>query len=94
MKLFDNGVDQIGVMLGGLARWTDSRLDILAIHSDQENTGQCRWFFKDAKRQFKTICVWAINDQVLQAALERYGFTPQTEIDGKGEVLTGMRWDA
>jgi hypothetical protein len=109
MKIIDQGVDPIGVTLGilnpfhrfttdigvgGLARWTDTRIDILAIHSEHQNTGQCRWFFKDAKRMFKTVCVWSIHSEVLSEALARYGFTPQTEIDGKGEVLEGMRWDA
>jgi hypothetical protein len=108
MNIIDQGVDPIGAALGilnpfhrfttnigvgGLARWTDTRIDILAIHSEQENTGQCRWFFKDAKRMFKTVCVWSIHSKVLSDALARYGFKPDIEIGHGSEIVPVMRWD-
>jgi hypothetical protein len=79
--------------IGGLAKWTDERLDLLAVHAFTPGAGQFRGFIEKAKEQFTTICVWQVGNVTLDAALRRYGFTPETEIDGRGEALTGFRWD-
>ena len=109
MNIIDLGLDQIGIMLGfgekayrrfttkegvgGLAKWKDGRLDILAIHTDDEGKGHLRDFIARSKQEFDTICIWEIWNANLAAALKRYGFEDETEIQGDGETLTGMRWD-
>ena len=77
----------------GLARWTPDRLDILAISSRKEGVGQLRKFIAEAQKHWPTICVWFISNEVLDAALKRYGFFRQIELAGNGEVLDGLRWD-
>lgn len=79
--------------LGGLAKWTDDRLDLLAVHAFTQGQGQFRSFIAAAKLQWKTICVWQISNPFLGSALERYGFTPETEIQSDGEIVEGFRWD-
>lgn len=79
--------------IGGLCKVTGDRLDLLAVHASIEGKGQFREFIRQCKEWFKTICVWHIANPVVEGALERYGFTPETEIDGQGETMTGMRWD-
>lgn len=79
--------------IGGLAKWTDERFDLLAVHASEPRAGQFRGWIALVKERFKTICVWHVDNVTLAAALRRYGFDPETEIDGTGEVLTGFRWD-
>lgn len=80
--------------LGGLAKWTDDRLDLLAVHAFVEGRGMFRDFIASAKREWKTVCVWEDWNPIVGAALERYGFSRETEIQGDGEVITGWRWDS
>lgn len=107
--LTDLGVDPIGLALGfgerayhrfttqegvgGLAKWTKDRLDILAVHSDVEGKGNFRGFIARCQREFSTICIWEVWNLSLGQALERYGFKDETEIHGDGEIVSGMRWD-
>jgi hypothetical protein len=107
--MIDQGLDPIGLMLGfgeqayhrfttplgvkGLARWTDDRLDILAVESEVEGTGRFRYFISQSKLVFHTICLWEVWNPLLEQALVRYGFSPETEVLGDGEVVHGMRWD-
>ena len=79
--------------LGGLAKWTDERLDLLAVHAFVEGRGQFRDFIAAAKREYKTVCVWEDWNPIVGQALARYGFSRETEIQGDGEVITGWRWD-
>lgn len=98
--------DPVGEMLGtgymkfrspllieGLAKWSNDRLDLLAIISVQRRHGAFREFISQAKQRFKTICVWEDWNPVVGPALERYGFTRETEIQGWGEAVNGWRWD-
>lgn len=105
----DLGLDPIGLYLGfgekayhrfvtdsgigGLAKWANGRLDILAVHSDVVGQGRFREFIAHCKDSFDTICIWEVWNESLKQALARYGFSEQTEIQGDGEVCTGMRWD-
>lgn len=77
----------------GLAKESGDRLDVLAVYAAEAGKGQFREFIRLAKEQFQTVCVWFDDNPALGPALKRYGFTPETEIDGSGEVLTGWRWD-
>lgn len=79
--------------LGGLAKWTDERLDLLAVHAFVKGRGQFRDFIAAAKLQWQTVCVWHELNPIVGAALARYGFSRETEIQGNGEVMTGWRWD-
>lgn len=107
--IIDHGPDPVSLALGmgeqafhrfsspigvrGLAKWKGGRLDILAIESAVPGAGQFRKFISLCKDSFQTICIWQIWNESLHAALLRYGFTPQTEISGDGEVINGLRWD-
>jgi len=79
--------------IDGLARWTDTQLELLAVHAACPGCGQFKAFIEEAKRHFATICVWHIGNAALDAALKRYGFTPESVVDEFGEHLTGLRWD-
>jgi hypothetical protein len=98
--------DQVGQILGtgymrfaspiglcGLAKWSDERLDLLAVDAHPPGQGQFRAFIAAAKQVYKTICVWEDWNPVVGEALARYSFQRETEIQGDGEVLTGWRWD-
>lgn len=80
--------------IGGLAKWAGERLDLLAVHARTRQQGEFRKFIALAKGRFQTICVWEISNPILDAALERYGFQPETELQGDGEIINGRRWDA
>ena len=79
--------------LGGLAKWSTDRLNLLAVHASVPGKGQFRDFIAKAKLEWKTICVWEDWNPLVGQALARYGFQRETEIQGDGEVLTGWRWD-
>jgi hypothetical protein len=79
--------------IGGLAKWTDERLDLLAVVAFVNGRGMFRSFIAASKKHFNTICVWHDWNPIIGAALERYGFSPETEIQGDGEVIKGWRWD-
>lgn len=101
--------DPIGLILGtgymrfeapcgvdGLAK-TDAieggRIDILAVHARTPGKGQFREFIQQCKQHYGTICVWEDWNPAIGPALQRYGFTPETEIQGNGEAVNGWRWD-
>jgi hypothetical protein len=77
----------------GLARHNEDRLDILSVVIDDFGKGKFRDFVTAQKTQFKTICIWEIRRPWLIDVLKRYGFTPELEAFGNGEILAGMRWD-
>lgn len=79
--------------LGGLAKWTDERLDLLAVCALAEGRGQFRDFIAAAKLKYQTVCVWEDWNPIVGAALARYGFKRETEVQGDGEIITGWRWD-
>lgn len=98
--------DPVGVILGtrferfvsptgleGLARATGDRLDVLAVYNPTEEKGRFRSFIDVAKNEFKTICVLAIENPAVHAALVRYGFTPDVTIDEFGNTQEMLRWD-
>lgn len=80
--------------IDGLAKTKPDRLDLLAVFADRPGTGQFRRFIAQAKLEYKTICIWHIANPVLESVLARYGFNPETEIQGDGEAIAGRRWDA
>jgi len=77
----------------GLARVTGDRLDILAVINPTEKRGRFREFISAAKLEYRTICVMIIENPVVHAALLRYGFTPDVEIDQFGDTQQLLRWD-
>lgn len=77
----------------GLAKEKDGRLDILAVDALQPGSGQFREFIRLAKLHYRTVCVWLDMNPIIGQALARYGFTPETEIQADGEIITGWRWD-
>lgn len=79
--------------IDGLAKMNGGRFDILAVHAAHPGTGQFRRWIKKVMERFTTVCVWQIENAALEAALLRYGFTPEVEVDRSGETLSGMRWD-
>jgi len=98
--------DPVGVMLGtrmerfvsptcieGLARATGDRLDVLAVRNPTEERGRFRNFIAAAKLEYKTICVFSIENPAVHSALLRYGFTPDVEIDQFGDTQELLRWD-
>jgi hypothetical protein len=79
--------------IDGLAKWTDDRLDLLAVVTPTPGRGQFREFIKSAERHFRTICIWEVWNPWLESVLKRYGFTQETEVLGTGEIVNGFRWD-
>ena len=71
--------------LGGLAKWSTDRLNLLAVHASVPGKGQFRDFIAKAKLEWKTICVWEDWNPLVGQALARYGFQRETEIQGDGE---------
>lgn len=98
--------DPIGVMLGshmnrfisptgieGLANAAGHRLNVLAVVNRTSNRGCLRAFIAQAKLEYKTICVLAVDNRVLHSALLRYGFSADVEIDQFGDIQHMLRWD-
>ena len=77
----------------GLGKFTPDRKDLLAVDADRPGNGDFRKFIAEAKKEWATICVWFVQNDILAAALSRYGFGKEIELSGDGEVLEGMRWD-
>ena len=69
------------------------RLDLLAVVSEKDRSGTFRAFIATAKAHYRTICVWEVFNEFLPEVLLRYGFTPEVEPEGSGEIKTGFRWD-
>lgn len=98
--------DPVGVMLGsnmkrftsptgleGLARDNGDRLDVLAVINPTKMTGCFRAFISQAKLEYKTICVLAVDNHIVRSALLRYGFVADVEIDQFGDIQHLLRWD-
>lgn len=68
-------------------------LEVLAVAARIEGQGAFRNFIAACQREYKTVIVWFCDNKIVADALVRYGFTPETAIDGVGEVLDGFRWD-
>lgn len=79
--------------LEGLARVAGDRLDVLAVSNSTGKRGLFREFIAQAKLEYKTICVWVIENPIIHDALLRYGFTPDIEIDQFGDTQQLLRWD-
>lgn len=77
----------------GLARATGDRLDVLAVVNPTGLRGRFRAFIDAAKLEYRTVCVWAIENPIVDQALRRYGFTPDVEIDQFGVTQKLLRWD-
>ncbi len=89
---FDRFVSPIGIE--GLAKDNGAgQLDLLAVINPTDERGLFRRFIAEAKLEYETICVWAIENPALYAALLRYGFLPEQTIDRFGVPLEGLRWD-
>lgn len=69
------------------------QLELLAVHAAQPGKGQFRRFIHQLKFEFTTICVWHIENPLLDAVLPRYGFKREVTVDESGETLTGWRFD-
>lgn len=72
----------------GLAKWTDARLDLLAIVSMEPGRGNVREFIRQAKRYWPEIVVFEVFNPALKDALARYGFAPIVMTSGDHV----MRW--
>lgn len=81
------------VGIDGLCKVNGGRLDLLAVISREPSKGHLREFLRQAKEHYRTVCVWHVDNPALGPALERYGFTPETEIQPDGEIVPGYRWD-
>jgi len=79
--------------LEGLARPHGDRLDLLAVRNQTEKRGLFRDFIAMAKLEYKTICVFSIENPAVHDSLLRYGFTLDIEIDEFGDVQKLLRWD-
>lgn len=96
-QILGTGFERFRTKFGvsGLAKESENgkRLEILAVNSDAQGCGYFRNFIDVCKQHYRTVCVWSIFNPIVSAALERYGFTPETEILGDGETVQGYRWD-
>ncbi len=91
---FNRFVSRTGI--DGLAKENGyGRLDILAVHARTPGNCQFTKFIKACKQNYKTICIWHVDNPFLPSVLERYGFEPALEVSGlaDGEILIGYRWD-
>lgn len=79
--------------IDGLAKENGDRLDVLAVYAREHGQGAFREFIRLAKKEYRTVCVWLDDNPAIGPALQRYGFTPETEIQPDGEIVTGWRWD-
>lgn len=70
------------------------KIEILAVVSTMPGHGHFHAFIEALKREYTTVCVWFDDNPILGPMLARYGFHPETDIDGRGEILRGWRWDA
>jgi hypothetical protein len=77
----------------GLARVSGRRLDVLAIKSAEEGRGHCRRFVADARREFDTVVFVEVCNEMLAAALGRWGFRQVVEEFAGGERCDCWRWD-
>ena len=88
---FERFVSPTGIE--GLARAIGDRLDVLAVVNPTLQNGRFRQFMAQAKSEYKSICVLAIENPAIYSALIRYGFTPDVEIDQFGDTQELLRWD-
>lgn len=81
--------------IAGLCKINGSRVDILAVHSDNPGTGQFKRFIKKLKKEADGIVLRHVDNPMLKDALARYGFNPVMDvesIDGRVEFVPGMEW--
>ena len=75
----------------GLASVCDGRLDVLAVHSEEEGKGHLRTFVAGCKRWFRKVAFLHVENLMLREALGRYGFKPGFIMD-QGEQIPVMKW--
>jgi hypothetical protein len=76
-----------------MTRNTGDRLDILAVINPTPIRGCFGKFIAAAQIEYRTICVMAIKNPIVDQALRRYGFTDDMEIDQFGDTQELLRWD-
>lgn len=90
---FDKFVSRF--FIEGLLRFPEpGKIEILAVVSTMPGHGHFHAFIDALKKEYKTVCIWFDENPILGPMLARYGFHPECDIDGRGEVLRGWRWDA
>lgn len=73
-------------------------IDVLAVATNPEGAGHFRRFVNQLKFEYVRVAFWAIENAVLQHALERYGFSPVEKDDiplipgSKPMKIRGMEW--
>lgn len=75
--------------IDGLAKVEGTRLDILALVSNNPATGQFREFIRQCKESYTTIVIWEVMNLTLEAALKRYGFKAGVD----SEILPVWIWE-
>jgi len=88
---FERFVSPTGIE--GLARAIGGRLDVLAVINPTPIRGCFGKFIAAAQIEYRTICVFAIDNPIVDQALRRYGFTDDVEIDRFGDTQELLRWD-
>lgn len=68
-------------------------IEVLAVHAKKPGKGQFREFIRRLKGDYQIICIWHVENPLLDQVLPRYGFAPEVMVDERSEVLTGYRWD-
>lgn len=85
-SLFDSPVG-----LSGLARATDTRVDVLAVFSTETKRGKFRRFLNLLLDRFETVCVLSVFNPAIKDYLLRQGFMPFVEPDESGDFIAGYR---
>lgn len=76
----------------GLAKRDGTRLDVLAVLATKPRSGQFKRFIRECQDYYETVCVWEDWNPIVGRTLERFGFSPEIEIQ-YNEPVRGWRWD-
>jgi hypothetical protein len=93
-ELLGTGYFRFETLIGiaGLAKWSATRLDLLAVSARATGQGQFREFIRQAKTHYRAIYVWEDWNPIVGPALARYGFIQVIETGPDGEILHGWLW--